>query len=132
MAIHTMQEKVAELRKRTSKAMLGGGKDRLEKQRHGGKLTARERVDALVDPGRFEETGLFAEHRATLFGMAGKNLPADGVVTGAASVAGRLIHLASQDFTVSGGSRGGADSLKVAGVMGMSLKNGSPFSFLKN
>ena len=132
MAIHTMQEKVAELRKRTSKAMLGGGKDRLEKQRHGGKLTARERVDALVDPGSFEETGLFAEHRATLFGMAGKNLPADGVVTGAASVAGRLIHLASQDFTVSGGSAGEVHSIKVAEIMEMSLKTGSPFVFIND
>ena len=72
--------------KRTSKAMLGGGEDRLEKQHKGGKLTARERVEALVDPDSFEESGLFAEHRATLFGMAGKDLPADGVVTGAASV----------------------------------------------
>ena len=132
MAIHTMQEKVAELRKRTSKAMLGGGKDRLEKQRHGGKLTARERVDALVDPGSFEETGLFAEHRATLFGMAGKNLPADGVVTGAASVAGRLVHLASQDFTVSGGSAGEVHSIKVAEIMEMSLKTGSPFVFIND
>ena len=132
MAIHTMQEKVAELRKRTSKAMLGGGKDRLEKQRQGGKLTARERVDALVDPDSFEETGLFAEHRATLFGMAGKNLPADGVVTGAASVGGRLVHLASQDFTVSGGSAGEVHSIKVAEIMEMSLKTGSPFVFIND
>jgi methylmalonyl-CoA carboxyltransferase large subunit len=127
-----MQEKVAELRKRTSKAMLGGGKDRLEKQRQGGKLTARERVDALVDPGSFEETGLFAEHRATLFGMAGKSLPADGVVTGAASVSGRLVHLASQDFTVSGGSAGEVHSIKVAEIMEMSLKTGSPFVFIND
>ena len=132
MAIHTMQEKVAELRKRTSKAMLGGGKDRLEKQRQSGKLTARERVDALVDPGSFEETGLFAEHRATLFGMAGKDMPADGVVTGAASVGGRLIHLASQDFTVSGGSAGEVHSIKVAEIMEMSLKTGSPFVFIND
>jgi methylmalonyl-CoA carboxyltransferase large subunit len=127
-----MQEKVAELRKRTSKAMLGGGKDRLEKQRQGGKLTVRERVDTLVDPGSFEETGLFAEHRATLFGMAGKNLPADGVVTGAASVGGRLVHLASQDFTVSGGSAGEVHSIKVAEIMEMSLKTGSPFVFIND
>ena len=132
MAIHTMQEKVAELRKRTSKAMLGGGKDRLEKQRQGGKLTARERVEALVDAGSFEETGLFAEHRATLFGMAGKSLPADGVVTGAASVNGRLVHLASQDFTVSGGSAGEVHSIKVAEIMEMSLKTGSPFVFIND
>jgi methylmalonyl-CoA carboxyltransferase large subunit len=122
-----MQEKVAELRQRTSNAMLGGGEDRLEKQRQGGKLTARERVDVLVDPDSFEESGLFAEHRATLFGMAGKDFPADGVVTGAASVSGRLIHLASQDFTVSGGSAGEVHSIKVAEIMEMSLKTGSPF-----
>jgi methylmalonyl-CoA carboxyltransferase 12S subunit len=132
MAIHTMQQKLVELRKRTSKAMLGGGADRLEKQRQGGKLTARERVEALVDPDSFEETGLFAEHRATLFGMAGKDFPADGVVTGAASVGGRLVHLASQDFTVSGGSAGEVHSNKVATIMEMSLKTGSPFIFIND
>ena len=132
MAIHTMQEKVADLRKRTATALLGGGEARLEKQRQGGKLTARERVDALVDPESFEETGLFAEHRATLFGMAGKSFPADGVVTGAASVGGRLVHLASQDFTVSGGSAGEVHSIKVAEIMEQSLKTGSPFVFIND
>ena len=132
MAIHTMQEKVAELHKRTSKAMLGGGAERLEKQHQGGKLTARERVEAFVDPDSFEESGLFAEHRATLFGMAGKDFPADGVVTGAASVNGRLVHLASQDFTVSGGSAGEVHSIKVAEIMEMSLKTGSPFVFIND
>jgi methylmalonyl-CoA carboxyltransferase large subunit len=132
MAIHTMQEKIADLHHRTSEAMLGGGEERLEKQHQGGKLTARERVEALVDPGSFEETGLFAEHRATLFGMAGKSFPADGVVTGAASVGGRLVHLASQDFTVSGGSAGEVHSIKVAEIMGQSLKTGSPFVFIND
>jgi methylmalonyl-CoA carboxyltransferase 12S subunit len=132
MAIHTMQEKTAELRKRSSKAMLGGGEERLEKQRQGGKLTARERVEALVDADSFEETGLFAEHRATLFGMAVKSLPADGVVTGAASISGRLVHLASQDFTVSGGSAGEVHSIKVAEIMQQSLKTGSPFVFMND
>jgi methylmalonyl-CoA carboxyltransferase large subunit len=127
-----MQEKVAELHKRTSKAMLGGGAERLEKQHQGGKLTARERVEAFVDPDSFEESGLFAEHRATLFGMAGKDFPADGVVTGAASVNGRLVHLASQDFTVSGGSAGEVHSIKVAEIMEMSLKTGSPFVFIND
>jgi methylmalonyl-CoA carboxyltransferase large subunit len=132
MAIHTMQERITELRTRTSEAMLGGGEDRLEKQRKGGKLTARERVDALVDAGSFEESGLFAEHRATLFGMAGKDFPADGVVTGAATVRGRLVHLASQDFTVSGGSAGEVHSIKVAEIMEQSLKTGSPFVFIND
>ena len=132
MAIHTMQERITELRERTSKAMLGGGEDRLEKQHKGGKLTARERVEALVDPDSFEESGMFAEHRATLFGMAGKDFPADGVVTGAASVSGRLVHLASQDFTVSGGSAGEVHSIKVAEIMQQSLKTGSPFVFIND
>ena len=132
MAIHTMQERIADLRKRTSEAMLGGGEERLEKQHKGGKLTARERVEALVDAGSFEETGMFAEHRATLFGMSGKNFPADGVVTGAASIGGRLVHLASQDFTVSGGSAGEVHSIKVAEIMQQSLKTGSPFVFIND
>ena len=132
MAIHTMQERIAELRARTGKAMLGGGEDRLEKQRKGGKLTARDRVEALVDADSFEESGLFAEHRATLFGMAGKDFPADGVVTGAATVDGRLIHLASQDFTVGGGAAGEVHSEKVAEMMRYSLKTGSPFVFIND
>ena len=132
MAIHTMQERITDLHKRTSEAMLGGGEDRLEKQHQGGKLSARERIEALVDADSFEETGLFAEHRATLFGMAGKSFPADGVVTGAASVGGRLVHLASQDFTVSGGAAGEVHSIKVAEIMQQSLKTGSPFIFLND
>ena len=132
MATHTMQERIVELRSRTAQAVLGGGEDRLEKQRQAGKLTARERVEALVDPGSFEETGLFAEHRATLFGMEGKSFPADGVVTGAASIGGRLVHLASQDFTVSGGSAGEVHSIKVAEIMQQSLKTGSPFIFVND
>jgi methylmalonyl-CoA carboxyltransferase large subunit len=129
---HTMQERVAELRERRDQAMAGGGKDKLEKHRQSGKLTARERIDALVDPDSFEENGLFAQHRSTLFGMADKELAADGVVTGPASVNGRLIHLASQDFTVAGGSAGEIHSTKVAEAMMQSLKTGSPFVFIND
>ena len=128
----TMQEKIEELKRRREAVMLGGGADKLEKQRQAGKLTARERIDALVDPASFEENGLFAEHRATMFGMEGKSMPADGVVTGAASVGGRLIHLASQDFTVMGGAAGEVHSIKVAEVMQMALKTGSPFVFIND
>jgi methylmalonyl-CoA carboxyltransferase 12S subunit len=128
----TMQDKVEDLKKRRAEVMLGGGADRLEKQRKQGKLTARERVEALVDPDSFEENGLFALHRSTMFGMEGKDMPADGVVTGAASVAGRLIHLASQDFTVGGGSAGEVHSIKVAEIMMHSLKTGSPFVFIND
>lgn len=127
-----MQKKVEQLKKRREKVVLGGGADKLEKQRKAGKLTARERVDELVDAGSFEEIGMFAEHRATLFGMEGKELPADGVITGAASVGGRLIHLASQDFTVAGGAAGEVHSNKVADTMLQALKTGSPFVFIND
>ncbi|MGO9893791.1 MAG: acyl-CoA carboxylase subunit beta [Bryobacteraceae bacterium] len=131
-ATGSMQEKVEQLKKRRDLVMLGGGADKLEKQRRQGKLTARERVEALVDAGSFDESGLFAEHRSTLFGMEGKSLPADGVVTGAATVGGRLIHLASQDFTVAGGSAGEVHSIKVAEIMEQALKTGSPFVFIND
>src|SRR4051812_46613647 len=102
----SMDDLVADLRQRKKHLKEGGGADRLAKQKEQGKLTARERIDALVDPGSFEESGLFAQHRQSDFGMLGKEAAADGVVTGAAAVDGRLIHLASQDFTVLGGSAG--------------------------
>src|ERR687898_746151 len=113
MSVDTMKEKVDALEKRREQVKLGGGADRMEKQRKSGRLNARERVDALVDPGSFQETGLFATHRATLFGMADKEMPADGVVTGAASVNGRLVPLARQDFTVAGGTGREGHSSKV-------------------
>ena len=132
MATPSMQQKIEGLRKRSDQVKLGGGAERLAKQHQAGKLTARERIEALVDPDSFEETGLFAEHRSTMFGMAGKIMPADGVVTGAASVGGRLVHLASQDFTVGGGAAGEVHSIKVAEIMSQSLKTGSPFVFIND
>ena len=132
VATTQMQKKIEELKKRRAKVMLGGGADKLEKQRKAGKLTARERIDALVDPDSFAESGMFAEHRSVTFGMDGKEMPADGVITGAASIAGRLVHLASQDFTVGGGSAGEVHSAKVAEIMMSSLKTGSPFVFVND
>jgi methylmalonyl-CoA carboxyltransferase large subunit len=128
----SMQGLIEALRAQRQRLQQGGGPDRLAKQKEQGKLTARERVEALVDQGSFEELGLFAQHRQVHFGMADKEIPADGVVTGAASVDGRLIHLASQDFTVLGGSAGEVHSLKVADVMERSLKTGSPFVFIND
>ena len=127
-----IEAKIQELDEKRARLMEGGGKERIEKQHEAGKLTARERIDRLVDGASFQEIGLFAKHHATLFGMAGKELPADGVVTGAASVGGRLIHLASQDFTVMGGAAGEVHSIKVAEVMQMALKTGSPFVFIND
>lgn len=128
----TMGQLVEDLRAKREQLRQGGGPDRLAKQKQEGKLTARDRIDALVDAGSFEEFGLFAQHRQTQFGMAGKEIPADGVVTGAASVDGRLVHLASQDFTVLGGSAGEVHSLKVADIMELALKTGSPFVFIND
>ncbi len=128
----SMEERIQQLREKREQVKQGGGADKLDKHRASGKLTARDRVEALVDPGSFQESGLFAQHRATLFGMAGKEMPADGVVTGAAAVGGRLVHLASQDFTVAGGSAGELHSIKVAEVMQQALKTGTPFVFVND
>jgi methylmalonyl-CoA carboxyltransferase 12S subunit len=128
----TMQEKIEDLRKRKAHLEAGGGPQRIAKHKEQGKLTARERVAHLVDADSFEEFGLYAQHRATMFGMEGKEMPADGVVTGAAAIDGRLVHLASQDFTVGGGAAGEVHSLKVAEAMKLSLKTGSPFVFIND
>jgi len=130
--VKSMEQLVAELRERREQVKAGGGADRLEKQRKDGKRTARERIEDLVDPDTFEELGLFARHRQTEFGMLGKDVPADGVVTGAAAVDGRLVHLASQDFSVLGGSAGEVHSLKVAEAMQLSLHTGTPFVFIND
>jgi methylmalonyl-CoA carboxyltransferase large subunit len=127
-----MGQLVEDLRKKEERLRRGGGPERLAKQKEQGKLSARERVAALVDPGSFEEIGLFAQHRQTQFGMAGLEVPAEGVVTGAASLDGRLIHLASQDFTVLGGSAGEIHCHKVADVMALALKTGSPFVLIND
>ncbi len=128
----TIGDKIAELEAKRAELELGGGKDRIDRQHASGKLAARERVDRLADKGSFEEIGLFAKHRATYFGMAEKDLPADGVVTGSATIDGRLVHLASQDFTVAGGAAGETHCNKVAEMMAMSLKTGSPFVFIND
>ena len=128
----TMAEKVAALDAKRAELIAGGGKERIEKQHASGKLTARERVARLVDAGSFQEIGLFAQHRSTYFGMAGKEMPADGVVTGCAQIDGRLVHLASQDFTVGGGSAGEAHNDKCVDMMKLSLKTGSPFVFMND
>lgn len=128
----TAKKKTVELRERREAIALGGGQDRIDKQHEAGKLTARERIEKLIDPDSLQEVGMFAKHRATLFGMANKDFPADGVVTGAAYIDGRLIHLASQDFTVSGGAAGEVHSDKIAESMKQSVKMGTPFVFIND
>ncbi len=128
----TMTDLVADLEERRARVREGGGEARLDKHRAQGKLTARERIAALVDPGSFEELGIFAQHRATNFDLGGREIPADGVVTGAASIDRRPVHVASQDFTVMGGSAGEVHCSKIAEAMEESLQTGSPFVFIND
>lgn len=117
---------VAELERRRANAKLGGGPDRLERQRRDGKLTARERIDFLLDEGSFEELDPFVRHRCRDFGMDGQVFDGDGFVTGFGYIHGRLVYVFAQDFTVLGGSLSESNALKICKVMDMALKNGAP------
>jgi len=118
--------RVQELRRRKTEARLGGGADRIDAQRKRGKLTARERIDLLLDPGSFVETDLFVVHRTTDFDMEKRKVPGDGVVTGYGTIDGRLVFVFSQDFTVFGGSLGEMFANKVVKIMDMAMKVGAP------
>ena len=125
-AAMTQEDRIAQLRKLREQTRLGGGRARIEKQHAAGKLTARERIDLLLDPGTFVELDAFVTHQATRFGMD-KNRPmGDGVVTGHGRVDGRLVYVFAQDFTVFGGSLGLAHAAKICKVMDLALKNGAP------
>ena len=113
----TIEVQIENLHRKRSKIKHGGGKERIAKQHASGKLTARERIDRLVDQQSFQEVGLFARHRSTYFGMAEKEIPADGVVTGCAKIDRRTVHLASQDFTVLGGAAGEVHHAAVSPVL---------------
>lgn len=128
----TVAQKIEELHRRRERYQLGGGAERIERQHRAGKLTARERIALLCDADSFQEMYLFARHRCEFFGMPEKELPADGVVTGAGAVDGRLVYLASQDFTVAGGAAGEVHCEKIAEMMAASLKCGCPFIFIND
>ena len=127
-----MAKQVEALNKARVATRLGGGEKRLQKQRDNGKMTARERVSELLDENSFQEIGLFRRNRTTAFGMDAADMPADGVVTGVGAVFGRPVHIASQDFTVVGGSAGETHSLKVVQMMESALKCGTPFVFIND
>ncbi|WP_075618026.1 acyl-CoA carboxylase subunit beta [Paenisporosarcina indica] len=120
-------ERINDLYDRKREIELGGGDERIEKQHAKGKLTARERIDLLVDRGTFVELNPFVEHRTVDFGMDTQKGPGDGVVTGYGKVNGRAIYLFSQDFTVFGGALGEMHAMKIANVMDLAAKNGAPF-----
>ncbi len=123
----TIEHRIAELRKRRKAALTPGGRDAAQKQHEKGKLTARERLDILMDKGSFVETDPFAVHRAHDFGMDRKRPPGDGAITGFGTIDGRKVFVASQDFAVFGGSMGEVHAQKVCKVMDLAIQTGAPF-----
>jgi propionyl-CoA carboxylase beta chain len=121
-----MKEKIEQLNKLKEDAKLGGGEARIKAQHDKGKLTARERIELLVDEGSFEEIDTFVKHRANDFGLDKQNYPGDGVVTGFAKIDGRPVALFSQDFTVFGGSLSETHAEKIVKVMKTAMKTGIP------
>jgi len=122
-----IEQKLAQLNELREKARQGGGAKRIEAQHSKGKLTARERLELLFDPGSFEEVDPFVTHRCTDFGMAEQKFPGDSVITGYGKVAGRLVFAFSQDFTVLGGSLSEVASNKICKVMDLAATTGAPF-----
>lgn len=122
----SMQKIIAALDQRRTDARLGGGQKRIDAQHGKGKLTARERLDVLLDPGSFEEYDMFVTHRAVDFGMEKTIIPGDGVVTGWGTINGRLTYVFSQDFTVFGGSLSETHAQKICKIMDLAVQNGAP------
>lgn len=122
----TSANKTTLLLDKRMKAKLGGGQQRIDSQHKKGKLTARERIDLLLDEGSFEEFDLFVSHRCTDFGIEKEKYPSDGVVTGFGTIDGRLVYVFSQDFTVFGGSLGEMFAKKICKVMDQAMKMGAP------
>ncbi len=120
------EDRLRHLEKLRKKALEGGGRDKIEKQHAAGKLTARERLDVLLDEGSFDEVGMFVEHDAHAFGMDKKKVPGDGVVTGFGRIDGRPVAVYSQDFTVFGGSLGAAHARKICAIMDHAVRLGIP------
>ncbi len=121
-----MKDIIAELERRRDVARLGGGQPRIDAQHKKGKLTARERIEMLMDENSFEEFDMFVEHRSTDFGMEKTKIPGDGVVTGWGTINGRVVYVFAKDFTVFGGSLSEAHAKKITKIQDMALQNRSP------
>jgi len=121
-----MKEVIKELDRRRTTARLGGGQKRIDAQHARGKLTARERIDVLLDDNSFEEYGMYVEHRCTDFGMQEVKYPGDGVVTGWGTINGRTVYVFAKDFTVFGGSLSEAHAQKIVKIQDMALRNRAP------
>src|SRR3978361_2212822 len=122
----TMKEKLDLLERRRAESEQGGGEARLKAQHDKGKLTARERLDLLLDEGSFVELDRFVVHRSTDFGLESQKFYGDGVVTGHGKIDGRLVYVFSQDFTIFGGSLSEAFAEKIVKIMGRAMRNGAP------
>ena len=121
-----MSDILAELKNRRAEARLGGGQQRIDAQHAKGKLTARERIEILLDEGSFEEFDMFVVHRCEDFGMGDQRPAGDGVVTGWGTINGRMVYVFSQDFTVFGGSLSETHAQKICKIMDMAMQNGAP------
>ena len=121
-----LEQRLAELKRRDSLAELGGGKQRQERQHREGKMSARERIEFLLDEGSFEETDKLVTHRATDFGMADQKVYGDGFITGYGRIEGRLVFVFAQDFTVFGGSLSEANAGKICKIMDLAMRVGAP------
>ncbi|MFW6381431.1 MAG: acyl-CoA carboxylase subunit beta [Bacillota bacterium] len=128
----SLKKKQQKLQDKKQKIRLGGGRKRIEKQHNKGKMTARERIDLLLDQDSFNELNMFAKNRSTAPGMVGREVPGEGVVTGYGTINRRLVFVFAQDFTVMGGSLGRAHARKIQAVMDLALKNGSPLIALND
>ncbi len=122
----TDSDKIEQLRQKRAQGRLGGGEKRIDAQHERGKLTARERIELLLDKGSFRETDAFVTHRVEDFGLGERKYLGDSVVTGWGTIDNRLVYIFSQDFTVFGGSLGEAHAQKIVKIMDMALKNGAP------
>ena len=128
----SIENRLEDLRRWRERAREGGGAERIQRQHASGKLTARERVDLLLDKGSFAEVDMVVTHRCHDFGMDKQIIPGDGVVTGYGTIDGRLVFLFAEDFTVFGGSLSETYAAKICKVMDMALKAGAPLIGLKD
>ena len=122
----SLEKNLEELERRKEQSELGGGQARIDRQHNEGKLTARERIHLLFDPGSFQELDQLVTHRSTDFGLDKQRVPGDGVVTGYGTVQGRLVYAFAQDFTVFGGSLSETHAAKIVKIMDLAMKNGAP------
>ncbi|MFP4570807.1 carboxyl transferase domain-containing protein, partial [Rhodosalinus sp.] len=127
-----MKDILQELETRRAEARLGGGQKRIDGQHAKGKLTARERIELLLDEGSFEEFDMFVTHRCTDFGMEDSKPYGDGVITGWGTINGRQVYVFAQDFTVLGGSLSATHAKKIVKIMDMAIQNGAPVIGIKD